>query len=501
MYDRMTEKRDEIEIDFKRLFITLLRKAWLIGLVCVACGVGALLGTFLFVKPLYQSTAMFYVNNTPDDPSSGITSADITASRGLVKSYIVILNSRETLTNVIDYAGVDRSYGELREMVCAAAVDSTEFFEVVVTSPDPREAETIANAIVQILPIRIADIMEGTFARIVDAAVASSTPSSPDYRKNLMAGMVAGFALSAGVIVLWVLLDTTIRSEADIIQSCSCPVLAVVPDMMTSGRGSDRAQRKKIGGNSGEKTALIGGGLSFAAAEAYKLLRTKLKYSFAGESASRVIGISSALSGEGKSLSAINLAYTLSQRGCRVVVIDCDMRRPTLAEKLRIRKSPGLSGFLTGQSVLKDVLQACDLEDMETAFYVIPAGATPPNPIELLSSEKMTELITALRKMFAYVILDLPPVGEVSDALAAAENTDGILLVARQDHGDCIALREAVRQFAFVNAKVLGVILNCANENSGKYRKYYHRKYRRKKTGGRYMAHSRHGKRKAAKHV
>ena len=183
----------------------------------------------------------------------------------------------------------------------------------------------------------------------------------------------------------------------------------------------------------------MGSGMSFAASEAYKLLRTKLQFSFAGDNSCRVIGLSSALSGEGKSLTAINLAYSLSQLNKRVILIDCDMRRPTLAEKLDLRKRPGLSSYLTGQSRLKELIQFCGIKNDENAFHVIAAGQNPPNPVELLSSDKMAAVLEMLRQNYDYVILDLPPVGEVSDAMAVAKILDGMLLVVRQNYCNRIA--------------------------------------------------------------
>jgi len=481
MEERMTEKNDEIEIDLQRIFSALLNKAWLIGIVSAICAVLTLVGTLLFVTPQYQSAAMFYVNNSSmslGDVASSITSSDISASRGLVKSYIVILKTRDTLNDVIDYAEVDLSYKQLKGMISAEAVDSTEIFQVVVTSPDPEEAETLANAIAYILPKRISTIIEGSSAQIVESAVAAANPSSPSYSKNTMLGLLVGMVLSAGAVILWVMLDTTIRKEDDLVQSCHYPVLAAVPDMEAPAKGGydysyDR-DKKKAALQAGRKPALIGGEINFAAAEAYKLLRTKLQFAFADGNESHVIGVSSSLSGEGKSLSAINLAYSLSQLGKRVVLIDCDLRRPTLAEKLKIQKKPGLSNFLTSQSKLDELFQNCNIRNDENAFLVITAGPNPPNPIELLSSNRMAKFLEGLRKICDYVILDLPPVGEVSDALAVAKNTDGILLVVRQDHCERAVLSDTIRQFEFVDAKILGVVYNCSTDsNKGYYKKYY----------------------------
>lgn len=167
----------------------------------------------------------------------------------------------------------------------------------------------------------------------------------------------------------------------------------------------------------------------------------------------------------------------MSELGKKVILIDCDMRRPTLAEKLNIQKAPGLSSYLTGQSDLSSLVQWCGSQAGEKSFRVITAGQNPPNPSELLSSERMREGLRILRQEYDYVILDLPPVGEVSDAMTVTGETDGILLVVRENYCDRLVLADTVRQFECIEAKILGVVVNCANENVGKYGKSYYKKY------------------------
>lgn len=502
MNETMIQTDGEMEIDLIKVVKAIWHKAWVVAAASVAGALLTLLFTVFFITPQYQSSVMFYVNNNSrslGDVAMSITSSDISASRGLVDSYIVILKARETLLDVIDYAGVDRKYGEVSGMISAEDVDSTEIFRVTVESPDAQEAQKIAEAVAYILPKRISSIIEGTSAKIVDSAVVAARPSSPSYVKNTAIGFLLGFLLSAGGITLWVILDTTIRTEDDITQNCKYPVLAAVPDMEAPSKGGyDYSyDRKKQPAHPGKKPQIIGGDISFAAAEAYKLLRTKLQFSFADEAQCHVIGVSSSLSGEGKSVSSINLAYSLSQLGKRVILIDCDMRRPTLAEKLRIQKKPGLSNFLTGQVGSDQLIQAWAPRNGETAFHVISAGQNPPNPIELLSSARMTKLLEGLRRICDYVILDLPPVGEVSDALAVAGETDGVLLLARQDHCNRVALNETVRQFEFVDAKILGIVYNGVKDGSGKYgyyKKYYKQYEGSSKQGGSFAGSGSHPK-------
>ncbi len=499
MDEKTINNHDEVEIDLQRLVSALLNKWWQIGIAAILCAVLALLGTIFFITPEYQSTAMFYVNNNSlslGEASFSISSADISASRGLVKSYIVILNTRESLSDVIDYAEVDLTYSQLRGMISAEAVDNTEIFEVVVTSTNPKEAEKIADAIAYVLPKRISSIVEGTSAKVVDSAVRPSSPSSPSYTNNTLIGFAVGLLLMSAVVMLREHLDITIRTEEDISHCCAHPVLASVPDMEAHAKGGyyyGYGNAKSAAGSRDHKTVeLVGGNISFAAAEAYKLLRTKLQFSFADENNCRVIGVSSALAGEGKSLSAVNLAYTTSLLGKRVLLIDCDMRRSSVPEKLPIKRSPGLSDFLSGQSHTEKLIQLCGIKDDERAFHAIASGRTPPNPIELLSSERMKKMLEHLRENYDYIILDLPPVGEVSDALAVARFTDGMLVVVRQNYCDRVVLSSAIRQFEFVDAKILGVVFNSITDNGGFAKKYYKKYYT--KSGGSYAAAAKAGK-------
>lgn len=448
MNGRRTERSGETEIDLKKLFRGLLRKAWLIGLVSVICALAVLVGTILFVSPEYESSVMFYVNNSsvvPGEGAASISSADISASRGLVKSYIVILTSRESLDGVIEHADVDCTYEELKKMITAEVVDSAEFFRVVVTSSDPEEADRIADAISYILPNRIAGIIEGTSAKLVDFAMAGAKPDSPNYVKNTVIGFALGLIASVGAVALWTIMDRTIRTVEDAEQCCEYPVLAVIPDR--AGRGRPEP---------------IGPELSAEALQEYKRLRTKLKYSFPGEVFCPVIGISGLARGAGKCMTAVNLAYSLSRSGKKGIVIDCDVRDPGLAEKLNLQKTPGLSDFLTGQCSLEQMIQPCGLLGQEDAFSVVTAGQAPADPAELLSSEGMGSLLKELRDSYDYVILELPPVTEVSDGLDVAADADGFLLALRQDHCSSTALVDAVDQLEFVNAKILGLVYSGA---------------------------------------
>lgn len=493
----LTQNTEEFEIDLQRLFTALLRRAWMIITATVIAGLLSLTITAFFITPLYESTAMFYVNNgsfSLGSASINMSSSDLSVSKSLVDSYIVILNTRETLTDVADYAEVDRSYSEMKNMIVASAVNDTEVFKVTVTSPDPKEAEKIADAISYILPKRIASIVEGTSAEIVDHAVLPSEKSSPSTTKNTAVGLMLGFILSVGLICLYEIFNITIRSEEDVEQCCHYPVLAVVPDMRSGSKGGyygysakeavknrkksrtkkfrKELEKKKLSAEMNNELAFIGNNLGFSAAEAYKLLGTKVQFSFADEMDNHVISVSSSLPGEGKSLTSINLAHSLSTLNKKVLLIDCDLRKPSMASKLGIPATPGLSNYLVRQNEIGEVIQGLPLEG-GVRLDAITAGNIPPNAIELLSSDRMGRLMEELRKTYDVIILDLPPIREVSDAMVVSKLSDGILVVTRENYCDRVLLANSIKQFEFINAKILGVVLNCSREKDETNRKYY----------------------------
>ncbi len=241
-----------------------------------------------------------------------------------------------------------------------------------------------------------------------------------------------------------------------------------------------------------------GGGLcdkmNFTSAEAYKMLRTKINLILpqelisdengeTSESNCMTMGVSSAMRGEGKTTTSINLAYTIAETQKKVCLIEADMRLPNISKRLSLKESPGLSNVLSGQCRIKESLQRYAAKN-GTNIYVITSGDIPPTPSELLESKNMESLLKELKSVFDVIIIDLPPVTVVTDALSVASKLDGMLVVARQDHTDKRLLQDAIYQFKLTETKLLGVVFNCSDGPMGaptyrkkRYYKKYYKKY------------------------
>lgn len=234
-----------MEVDLLRLLKAMWHKAWVIILAAVIFGVAALGITAAFVTPKYKARALMYVNSNSISVGStkvSISEAELSAAQSLVDTYIVILNTRSTLNEVIEQTNVDYTYEELSKMISAASVNSTEVFYIEVTSTEPKEAELLANTIAQVLPEKISSVVEGSSARIVDYAVEPSKKASPNLLLNTLICMLLGGVLACCGVIAAELMDKQIHDSDYLIQAYDIPVLAVIPDLFAEKSANDYYQ-------------------------------------------------------------------------------------------------------------------------------------------------------------------------------------------------------------------------------------------------------------------
>ncbi len=220
----------------------------------------------------------------------------------------------------------------------------------------------------------------------------------------------------------------------------------------------------------------------FSVQEAYKTLRTNVTFSLPGSDC-KCIGIASANRGDGKSTIAINLSISLAQINKRVILVDCDMRLPTIASKLGYQPKPGLSNYLSGDCDGLPIVQTKD-----KGFDIIPSGNIPPDSTTLISSQEMLNLVEKLKESYDYIVFDFPPINIVSDAVMMSGVIDGYLIVVRHNSSEYQMLTETIRQMRFADAKIIGFVYNGKGEEKkyykrrkyGKYGKYYSNYYYKK---------------------
>ena len=225
-------------IDILHIAKTLWQKAWMILLSGIlAAIVGFCLSAFA-ITPTYSSSIMLYVNNSSfslGNTNFSISSSEITAAQSLVKTYSEILNNRTTLERVIDKTGVSYTYLELSEMIEAAPSNNTEIMKVTVTTRDPYESARIANGIAEILPVRVAEIVDGATMEVVDSAVPILDKVAPSITIYTIVGMMLGILIAVAVIAIMAIADNTVHDEEYVHQTYESPILARIPDLNRSG--------------------------------------------------------------------------------------------------------------------------------------------------------------------------------------------------------------------------------------------------------------------------
>lgn len=228
------KKQDYYVIDILHILKSLWSKVWAIILIGLIVGAMVLCFTMFFVVPQYSASVMLYVNNSSlsiGSTSVSISASELSAAQSLVDTYIVILNNKTTMKEVIDKTGVDNTPEELMEMIKAESVNGTEVFKVTVTTDDPYEAAQIANCIAEVLPMRVEDIIEGSSMKLVDDAEVDTQKVSPSITKNTVIGVLLGCLGACILFTVIALFDDTIRNDDNISDNYEVPILSKIPDL------------------------------------------------------------------------------------------------------------------------------------------------------------------------------------------------------------------------------------------------------------------------------
>ncbi len=235
---------NNMEIDLHQVFKVLKKRVWIIILCAVLVAATTLFYTVGFVTPKYQASVTMYVNNNSSKTSDSVSANDLSVALRLVSTYVNIVTSDRVLNRVVEETGLSLSASQIRGMVSAHAEGETEMFRVTVTSTNPRMSADIANTIAKVSPEVIADIIEGSSAKIIDEAKVPQHQSSPNYISSAMLGAIVGAALSVLAFVIQCLLDARVKSEEDLRRICDVPVLGMIPNLATDAMNTGKKVRK-----------------------------------------------------------------------------------------------------------------------------------------------------------------------------------------------------------------------------------------------------------------
>ncbi|RZU34121.1 polysaccharide biosynthesis tyrosine autokinase [Blastococcus saxobsidens] len=437
--------------------VQALRAGWWLVVTAVLLGVAAGGAATWSATPLYESTTKLFVStSTTTDTSSAYTGNLFSQQR--VASYAELLTGVQLAAEVVEELRLDMAPDELAEMVSATIVPDTVILTVTVSDTSARRAQDIADSLGRQFAEQVAELETPPGAEVstvkvatVQPAAFNDTPVSPDEVRNVTLGAVLGILAGLGLALLRSRMDNTVKSSEDVTHLTGVGVIGTVLEDARVGEDhvvTDQDQHS-------------------IAAEAYRSIRTNLQF-LNVDNPPRVIVVSSAVPGEGKSTLAVNLATVLAQAGSRVMLIEADLRRPRVTRYMGLISGAGLTNVLGGTAMLHEVVQPWG----DGRLSVLAAGPMPPNPSEMLGSRHMQVLLDELRERYDYVLIDAPPLLAVTDAAVLTAVSDGCLLTSRYGRTRREELQEAASSLARIDASLLGVILNRVPQSAGAARGY-----------------------------
>jgi len=234
-----------MELDLTKTLSALLGKIWIIITVTMLSGIIFFVSSAFFMTPMYTSQALLYVSNMSERKSSIVTTGDVNVSRELVNTFVVILNSRTVLDKVAEQAGLDYTSTEIKNMISANSVSSTEVFRISVTHSDPAEAQIIADAILKVAPSEVKRVMNAGAVSVIDYATLPLSPSSPNIARNTVLGAFLGAILSCAVIVIMQSLDSRIKNQFILAENFDLPIIGVVPSFKIVENEQARKRRRR----------------------------------------------------------------------------------------------------------------------------------------------------------------------------------------------------------------------------------------------------------------
>ena len=317
--------------------------------------------------------------------------------------------------------------------------------------------------------------------RIIELAETPGAPIGPRRMFNIMVAFLLSTGAGIGLAFLLEYLDNTIKTVEDVSRYAQLPALSVIPAVAGSAArklSAKTAKAKKAlptmtAGAAPRNSQLVSLDTRSSAAEAYRVLRTSVLLSAAGQPPKTVL-ITSGQPGEGKTTTAVNTAISLSQLGASVLIIDCDLRRPTTHKVLGVEHQLGLSTYLSHSNVrLEDVIQALPIANLS----LLPCGPIPPNPAELIISDRMKDMLKELSERYDHIIIDSPPLINVTDPVILSTMVDGVILVVHGGKSTRDIVRRARQELSTVGAKIFGVVLNNVDLRREGYDNYYYYRY------------------------
>ena len=442
------------EINLKELFDYFIDKIkYIIIATLVCCLIGGIYTKFLTV-PMYKSSTTVILGSNQE--GTGITQSDISINNNLVSTYAEIIKSRRVLEQVQKELNESYTYKELASEISVSSINNTQIIKITVSDNNALNAKIIANLVAKVFTVEVPELYNLDNVHILDVAIEEDEPYNINVAKSSIIGGVLGLVLSSGIFFVIYYFDRTAKSVEQVEEVLQMPILGSVEET------KNLKEELVVATNPKELIS-----------EQIRTIRTNLQFTSADEKIKTIL-ITSSIPSEGKSFISSNLATAFAQNNKKVLIVDCDMRKGRINKLFKISNRIGLSNLLAYKEEDEENLEDYIFKTKIDNLYVIPRGKVPPNPSELLNSQKTAKLISLLSEIFDYIIFDGPPVNGLSDSLIMSDFVDRTIVVTSLNSAPIELLESTKKMLTNVNAKVAGVIVNKVPRRKGSGKSYYY---------------------------
>lgn len=442
------------EINLKELFDYFIDKIkYIIIATLVCCLIGGIYTKFLTI-PMYKSSTTVILGSNQE--GTGITQSDISINNNLVSTYTEIIKSRRVLEQVQKELNESYTYKELASEISVSSINNTQIIKITVSDNNALNAKIIANLVAKVFTVEVPELYNLDNVHILDVAIEEDEPYNINVAKSSIIGGVLGLVISSGIFFVIYYFDRTAKSVEQVEEVLQMPILGSVEET------KNLKEELVVATNPKEIIS-----------EQIRTIRTNLQFTSADEKIKTIL-ITSSIPSEGKSFISSNLATAFAQNNKKVLIVDCDMRKGRVNKIFKISNRIGLSNLLAYKEDDEENLEDYVFKTRIDNLYIIPRGKVPPNPSELLNSQKTAKLISLLSEIFDYIIFDGPPVNGLSDSLIMSDFVDRTIVVTSLNSAPIELLESTKKMLTNVNAKVAGVIVNKVPRRKSSGKSYYY---------------------------
>ena len=463
--------REVIEIDIRQFLKELLKRWWQVLLLVIILGSIGYLYSSLTYTPSYTSTATFVVSNKAnytDSQSDTLTSSDLSASTTLANTFKYILLSDEAIYSIIDEFELPYSVNDLKRHISVLPVTGTNILQMSVTTNDAVLSKNVADRIIQYYPSVLTRTLKTASLEVLNSPRVAEIPDQYNgYIIYPFIGVLVAIFIYVVIVWLKIAYNDTIKASSDIKEVLNLSLMASVPRVISK----DKKKKEPVGLLINQRSS------GFLFSESIKALRTKVE-SVSKRKGYKTFVVTSSLENEGKTTIAVNLAYALAANGKKVLLVDADLRKPSIFKYLNMPTDTpyvGLDSVIKGDVSLEEAVIPVD----KLGFKVLLSVNAIANSSELLSSEQMKNVLAKASGQYDFVILDSSPSNLLTDSAVMTAYTDAVLFIIRQDFAPAPVIDEVTENLSENRAELIGCVFTFADHKGMGYSSPYQSRYGR----------------------